>query len=141
MQILINPRRHLSPFGDGPDDERGAAFGVAAGKDAVEVGHEVVVHRHRAALIVFHSEAVEEAILHRTGEAHGEQHEIRIHFEVAVGNGRELAALELHPVAVKLRHLAIVAGELRGRDTPLPIATFFVCVRGAELHGPERPGG
>jgi len=44
MQILIDPCRHFSPFGDGPDDERGAAFGVAAGKDAVEVAHEVLIH-------------------------------------------------------------------------------------------------
>ena len=46
--------------------------------------------------IVFHAEAVEQTILHRTGEAHGEENEIRIHLEVAVGNRRELAVLELH---------------------------------------------
>ena len=136
----MDPRRHLAPFGNGPDDERGAAFGIAAGKDAVEVGHEVLVHRHRAALIVFHAEAVEQAVLHRTGEAHCEEHEIHIHLEIAVGNWRELAVLELHLIGVELRHLAIVAGELRGRHTPLPVAAFFVRVRGAELHGPERPG-
>jgi hypothetical protein len=33
-----------------------------------------------------------------------------------------------------------VAGELRGRHTPLPIAAFFVRMRRAELHRPKRPG-
>ena len=68
----MDPRRHLAAFGDGPDDERGAAFGVAADKDAVEVGHEVFVRSHCAACVVFHAEAVEKTILHRAGEAHGE---------------------------------------------------------------------
>lgn len=140
MEILIDPCRHLPPFGNGPDDERGAAFGIAAGKDAVEVGHEVLVHRHRAALIVFHAEAVEQAILHGSCETHCEENEVRVHLDVAVGNWRELTVLELHPIGVELRYLAVVAGELRGRDTPLSIAAFFVRMRRAELHGPERPG-
>ena len=31
LQILIHARCHLAPFGDGPDDEGGAALGIAAG--------------------------------------------------------------------------------------------------------------
>jgi len=134
------PRRHLPPFGDGPDDERGAALGIAAGKNAVEVGHEALVHRHRAALIVLHAKAVEETVLDRAGEAHGKENEIRIHLEVAVWDCRELAILELHLIGVQFRHLAIVAGKFGGRNTPLPIAAFFMRMRSAELHGPERPG-
>ena len=33
MQILVDPCRHLAPFGDGPDDERLAALHVAGGED------------------------------------------------------------------------------------------------------------
>jgi hypothetical protein len=44
LKKFINPRSHLPSFGNRPDDERGAALGVAAGKDAVEIGHEVFVH-------------------------------------------------------------------------------------------------
>ena len=43
LEVLIDPRRHLAAFGDRPDDKGGAALGVAAGKDPVEVGHEVLV--------------------------------------------------------------------------------------------------
>ena len=139
LQKLVDPRRHLSSFGNGPDDERGAAFGIAACKDAVEVGHEVFVHQYCAALIVFHAEAVQQTILYRAGEAHREQNQIRIHLEVAVGNRRELAVLELHLIAMELHHLAIVASELRRRNTPLPVAALFMCMRGAKLHRPERP--
>src|ERR1041384_2637765 len=41
---------------------------------------------------------------------------------------------------MEFRHLAIVAGELGGRNTPLSVAAFFMCVRSAKLHGPEGPG-
>lgn len=125
-KILVDARRHLAAFGNGPDDERGAAFGIATGKDAVEVGHEVIIGGHCTTCVVLHTEAVQEAILHRAGEAHREQDQIRIHFEIAVSNRRELAVLELHPIGVELRHLAIVASELGRRDTPLPIAAFFM---------------
>src|SRR5207245_4686287 len=30
--------------------------------------------------------------------------------------------------------------ELGRRDTPLPVAALFMCVRGAKLHRPQRPG-
>ena len=43
LQILVHPCRHLTSFGDGPDDEGGAALGIAAGKDAVEVGHAILI--------------------------------------------------------------------------------------------------
>src|SRR5262249_19818787 len=109
LEVFINPRRHLAPFGNGPDDEGGAAFGVASGKDAVEVSHEIVVHRHSPTLIVFHTEAVEESILYRPGETHRQQHQIHIHAEVAVWHRHELAVLKFDTIGVKLCHLAIVA--------------------------------
>src|SRR5690242_17159823 len=37
--------------------------------------------------------------------------------------------------------MAIVAGKFRGRQTPLAVTTFFMSVRRAKLHWPERPGG
>ena len=69
MQILIDPRRHLAPFGDGPDDEGGTALGIAAGKDAVEVGHEVLVDGHAATRIIIHAKAVEKTVSDRPREA------------------------------------------------------------------------
>lgn len=125
-KVLVNACRHLPAFGNGPNDERGAAFGIAAGKDAVEAGHEVFIGSHRTSCVVLHTEAVQEAIFDRAGEAHRKQDQIRVHFEIALSNRRELPVLELHPIGVELRHLAIVAGELGRRDTPLPIAAFFM---------------
>ena len=139
MQILINPRRHLAPFGDGPDDEGGAALGIAAGKDAVEVGHEVLVDGHAATGIVVDAEAVEKVVANRAGEAHGEQHEVGIQFKVRIRHRHELAALELDPVGMQFGHMTVMAGKLGGRDTPLTVTAFFVRMRGAKLHRPERP--
>ena len=125
-KVLVNSRRHLAAFGNGPDDERGAAFGIATGKDAVEAGHEVFIGGHRTTCVVLHTETVQEASFYRAGEAHRKQDQIRVHFEATVGDRYELPVLELHPIGVELRHLAIVAGKLGRRDTPLPIAALFM---------------
>ena len=77
----------------------------------------------------------------RVNEPHGQQHKIHIHFEGTVGNWRTLAVFECHTLRMKLRNLAVTAGEFRGRDTPLPVAPLLMGMRCAQLHGPERPRG
>ena len=51
------------------------------------------------ARIVVDAETIEKTVLDRTGESHGEQHEIRIHLEVRIRHRDEFAAFELSPVA------------------------------------------
>lgn len=141
LQVLIDPRRHFPAFGNRPDNERGAAFSVAAGKDAVEVAHEVLVDCHSPARVILHTQAIEQTVLDGTGKAHRQQHQIGIHLELGVGNRRELTVFELHAMRMQFGDMPIVAGELGRGDTPLPVTAFFMGMRRTELHRPERPGG
>src|SRR4026209_2239985 len=81
LQVLVNASRHFSAFRDRPYDEGSTTLGVAAGKDAVKVGHKVVVDRNTTPSVVCHTKAVEQAVLHGAGETHGQQHQIHIHLQ------------------------------------------------------------
>ena len=70
-------------------------------------------------------------------EAHRQQHQIGVELELGAGDGLELA---VHAHAVKLLHLAVLAGELGGQHREVALGAFFVARRRAQLQRPVRPG-
>ena len=61
-------------------------------------------------------------------EPHGQQHEIGVHLELGTGHRLKLAVFKLNPVGMEFCDVAIVAGELRRRDAPLPVTALFMRV-------------
>ena len=77
---MVLPIRNLStaaaqarPFGDGPDDERLAAAGVAGDEDALGVGHVVAVAGHVAAAVEVGADLLGDPGRLGAGEAQGQE--------------------------------------------------------------------
>ena len=66
-----------STLGDGPHHERLTPASVAAGKDAGHVGHVLVVAGHVGPRVEFRSGLIHDVFRILTGEAEGQEHEIR----------------------------------------------------------------
>src|ERR1019366_10685357 len=73
--------------------------------------------------------------------SHSEEHQVRVEGEFRAGDGlkpghrADARGVELFDVAM------FIAGEPGGGDAPFADAALFVRAFGAELHGPEGPGG
>ena len=118
----------LRPSADRPDDER-LAVGkhVASGEDALLRRLVVGSGFDVAAVIEFHGELVEEAVLDGSDETHGEQDEVDVQGELAALDGLEPGRSGPTLNAVEFRDIAIgIAGEAGGGNAPFALAAFFV---------------
>src|ERR1022692_4310643 len=136
-EIPIDSFRRLAPLGDGPHHQRLPAAHVAGREDARHTRHVIPIGRHIAAPIQRHAYLLDHAVLHRAGEAHGEQHQIGLQGEF---RPRQRFKLRRHAHGVQLLHVALfVAVELHRVAAPTAHAAFFVRAFDAQLHRPQRP--
>ena len=108
-EVGIDPGGGLAAFCNGPDDQRGAALGIPGGEDPLFAAHEIPVHRHVSASVVFHAQAVEQPVLDGTGKAHGQEHQIDAHLEFRSWNRAEFSSLKRDAMSVERAHPAVVA--------------------------------
>src|ERR1035437_4661055 len=136
-EIAIDSFRRLAPLGDGPHHQRLPAPHVAAGEHAAHARHVVGVDCDIAARLKLDAELLDHAVLHRAGEAHGEQHQIGFQGEFGT---RQRLHCRRHAHRMHLPDVAVFfAGDLHRVDAPIARAAFFVRAFDAQLHRPERP--
>src|SRR6476660_1977067 len=84
-------------LGDGPDDERLSATGVAGHEDAGDRAHEVLVTADVAALVEVDPELLEHTAPLRSEEAHREEDELRrdLALRARLGGGAAVDELDL----------------------------------------------
>ena len=81
----------------------------------------------------------------RVQESHGQQDQVGLNLELAVGNLAHLRTpaifrlAPLHAHRVQLLHLAVAAGEGLGQDTVVPNSAFFMGCRGTQYQRPLGP--
>ena len=112
-QKFIDGARGLAAFANGPDDEGLALAGIACGKD---LRNATSGSRRSTALILVRRRArgrssASKAFLLRTGEADGEEHELRLDDEF--GAGKRLALL-IDAGAFDAHRLAVLADDAQG---------------------------
>src|SRR5579863_987867 len=144
LQVPVNSFRRVASLANGPNNQRGAPLDIPGGKDPFDAGHLVGIDRNVASCIQPDPECVQQAFLYRTGEAHGEQDEIRRNLKVSSGYLDETRTSvsvgpELNTHGMKARHLLFIPEEPFGGDAPSAHTPFLVGVGGPEHQGPQRP--
>src|SRR5262249_31401531 len=77
---------------------------------------------------------------HRTGEPHGEQHQVDIHFKLRARYGLELWCLA-YTLALELCFISLpIAAESHRGYAPVAQAPLLMLAFHPQLHGPQRPG-
>jgi hypothetical protein len=132
-QELVGLTRGLAALGDGRDYEVGAQPGVAGDEDPGLPGAVAVLGVDRAAVRVAEVHLFEEAIVHRSGEADGEQYEIGLYLEVRALFWDRLAIRRpLGLDGVHLLDVAVRSRETRDGDGEAALAALFVGGVGVE---------
>src|SRR5207245_8889171 len=102
--------------------------------------HEILIDQNIAPRIIGNAQTVQEPISDRSCKAHGEQDQVYVHLEVVAGQRRELAVLKAYAATMELGDVPVMPREPGRGPAPLAIAAFFMSMRCAKLHRPERPG-
>ena len=114
-QVRIDCPSGAASFRNRPHDQRLAALDVAGGEHARHVRHPAGITCHRIALGHRHAKVGQQPILTGAGEAHRQQYQICLDFELASGHFREVHAavatrrFDLH--RLQRLHLTVVADE------------------------------
>src|SRR5438309_3089550 len=136
--------RGLSALSDRPDDERGAAVGVAGAEDTGQAGLVVGVDGNVAAGIAVDTELFDETLVDGMDEAHRQQDEVGVHGELAPRHVRELRTsvdvAHLDTNGVHLLDTPVRSTEVCGLDAVVALAALLVRRRRAHDERPQRPG-
>ena len=141
--MLIDRCRARAPLGDGPNDQRLASPHVAADVHPVDVGGVGAVSGDVASGIEVDAEPLCQGSLLRTGESHGEEHQVRPEHLLAALDGLEghptVGEGLLDPVGPESGQVAVLAEEFGGVDGEDPLASLLVCGGDPVEHRPGRP--
>ena len=106
---------------------------VAGGEYARDVGTVLEISCDTASRIKLNREIRQQSALYGSGETHRQEDEIGLELEIGSGHPRKIGAsvgedFALHTCGVKALNTTVLAGERRGRDAPLAIASLLVRV-------------
>src|SRR5690242_18237711 len=133
--MQVDRTRALPALANGPYDQRLASPHVTAGENAILTGCiaagislDIAAWIERAAGLLDHSAPA------RTGEAHGEQHEIGLDLKFTAYDLARLAVNPFDPRTFERMEYAADTDEALGHHGPVALAPFLLRGRGAQLH-------
>src|SRR6185437_3036424 len=138
-QVFIDGSGRFPPFRDGPHYQRLSTPHIARGKNSLDGSHVAVVGRDIAPSIDGYTQLFKHAVSHWAREAHSQQDQINFKHKFAARLRLEFRR-RTHLDTVKLFYIAmLITDKLCCCQAPIPLAAFFMCPFGTQLHRPQRP--